>query len=289
MVGRRVLAATTAVLAGAIVVASVAPAVARPASAPAAARQAAAPAAGTLESTIALNNCSASLVRYPSSQSSDRALMLTNGHCYEGGFPAAGEVLQNRSSSRTGTLLTASGTSSGTVRADRLLYATMTGTDVALYRLTETYAALAARTGRTPLTLATSAPASGTSLAVESGYWKRVWTCAVETTVATVREGDWTWHDSVRYTRPGCEIIGGSSGSPVVDTATGEVIAVNNTINEDGESCTVNNPCEVGSSGGTTATQGYGYAQQTFWFTTCLTSTRTLDLSVSGCRLTKPQ
>src|SRR5690242_7009455 len=40
--------------------------------------------ATTLASTIALSNCSASLVRYPSSVGSDRAMMLTNGHCYEG-------------------------------------------------------------------------------------------------------------------------------------------------------------------------------------------------------------
>src|SRR5690242_10641636 len=65
--GAAALAAATGVVAG---------------SAPA---QAAAPAprlaATTLASTIALSNCSASLVRYPSSVSSDRAMMLTNGHC----------------------------------------------------------------------------------------------------------------------------------------------------------------------------------------------------------------
>ncbi|MFL6164566.1 MAG: hypothetical protein ACJ74U_20405 [Jatrophihabitantaceae bacterium] len=52
-----------------------------------------------LASTIALSNCSASLVRYPSSLDTDRAMMLTNGHCYEGGFLSAGQVLVNRSSS----------------------------------------------------------------------------------------------------------------------------------------------------------------------------------------------
>ena len=34
----------------------------------------------------ALSNCSASLVRYAESVSTDKALVLTNGHCYEGGF-----------------------------------------------------------------------------------------------------------------------------------------------------------------------------------------------------------
>src|SRR4051794_12415125 len=110
--GAAALAAATGVIAG---------------SAPAQAVPATRLATTTLASTIALSNCSASLVRYPSSVSTDRAMMLTNGHCYEGGFLRAGQVLQNRSSSRSGTLLNAGGRSLGTVRADRVLYATMTG------------------------------------------------------------------------------------------------------------------------------------------------------------------
>ena len=45
---------------------------------------------------------------------------------------------------------------------------------------------------------------------------------------------------------------------------------------------------EVAADGSTSATQGVGYAQETYWFTTCLTAQRTLDLTVSGCLLTKP-
>ena len=245
-------------------------------------------AAVTLASTIRLDNCSASLVRYPSSKGADRALMLTNGHCYEGGFPHAGEVLVDRPSSRTGTLLDAAGRASGTVTADRLLYATMTGTDVSLYRLTETYAALAARTGRQALTLSSERAAPGTPISVASGYWTRIWRCTINGYAQTVREGEWTWHQSIRYSRTGCDIIGGSSGSPVVDESTGLVVAVNNTINEDGESCTFDNPCEVRRDGTITAVEGRGYAQETFWFTTCLGAGRVLDLTVRGCLLTKP-
>ena len=65
--------------------------------------------ATTLASTIVLSGCSAALVRYPTSLSSDQAMMLTNGHCYEGGFLGAGEVLQNQTSRRSGTLLDSGG------------------------------------------------------------------------------------------------------------------------------------------------------------------------------------
>ncbi len=122
----------------------------------------------TLNATIALNNCSASLVRYPTSVDSDRAMMLTNGHCYEGGFINNGVVLQNRASTRSGTLLNSAGNNVGTVRADQVIYATMTGTDVTLYRLNETYSALRTRTGVTALTISSSHPADGNAISIPS-------------------------------------------------------------------------------------------------------------------------
>src|SRR5438045_1195521 len=77
-----------AILAGTVVVGAV----------PASAQAQVQAQAGGLASTIALSNCSAALVRYPTSVDTDRALMLTNGHCYEGGMPGPGQVVQDRSS-----------------------------------------------------------------------------------------------------------------------------------------------------------------------------------------------
>ncbi|MGE5827723.1 MAG: hypothetical protein ACM30G_05075, partial [Micromonosporaceae bacterium] len=55
--------------------------------------------------------------------------------------------------------------------------------------------------------------------------------------------------------------------------------------NENGQMCTLDNPCEVNPDGSTTATLNQGYAQQTYWFNTCLSPTRTIDLTVPGCLL----
>jgi hypothetical protein len=244
-------------------------------------------AATTLANTIALSNCSASLVRYPSSVSTDRAMMLTNGHCYEGGFLSAGQVLQNRTSSRSGTLLSSSGSSLATVRADRVLYATMTGTDVTLYRLTSTYATLSSRYGATALTIASAKAAAGSSIAIPSSYWKRIWNCQINGYVSTLREGEWTWHDSIRYDTA-CDTIHGTSGSPIVSASSGQIVGINNTGNDDGEMCTLNNPCEVDANGTTHAYQGQSYGEETYWFTTCLNASRTIDLTIAGCLLTKP-
>jgi len=236
----------------------------------------------------ALSNCSASLVRYAESADTDRALVLTNGHCYEGGFLNPGVVLVNRPSSRSITLLRPDSSSAGTVRASRILFGTMTKTDMLVYEVNESYASIKSRLNVSPLTLAKQGPADGAGMAVVSGYWKRIYTCSVQATIPQLREGNWTWQSSIKYQQPGCETIGGTSGSPVVSTTSGEVIGVNNTGNEDGERCTVNNPCEVDASGNITVDQGAAYAQQTWWIYTCLTATRAIDLNKSGCQLPKP-
>jgi V8-like Glu-specific endopeptidase len=236
----------------------------------------------------ALSNCSASLVRYAESASTDKALVLTNGHCYEGGFLQPGQVLVNRASTRSITLLRPDSSRAGTVRASRILFGTMTKTDMIVYEVSETYASIKSRLNVSPLTLAKQGPANGAGMAVVSGYWKRIYTCSVQATIPQLREGDWTWQNSIKYQQPGCETIGGTSGSPVVSTSTGEVIGINNTGNEDGERCTVNNPCEVDADGNVTVEQGAAYGQQTWWLYTCLTATRTIDLNKAGCELPKP-
>ena len=236
----------------------------------------------------ALSNCSASLVRYAESAGTDKALVLTNGHCYEGGFLQPGQVLVNRASTRSITLLRPDSSRAGTVRASRILFGTMTKTDMIVYQVNETYASIKSRLNVSPLTLAKQGLATGAGMAVVSGYWKRIYTCSVQATIPQLREGDWTWQNSIKYQQTGCETIGGTSGSPVVSTSTGEVIGINNTGNEDGERCTVNNPCEVDADGNITVEQGAAYGQQTWWLYTCLTATRAIDLNKSGCQLPKP-
>jgi len=236
----------------------------------------------------ALSNCSASLVRYAGSVGTDKALVLTNGHCYEGGFLDPGQVLVNRASTRSITLLRPDSSRAGTVRAGRILFGTMTKTDMIVYEVNETYSSIRSRLNVTPLTLAKQGPANGAGMAVVSGYWERIYTCSVQATIPQLREGDWSWQNSIKYQQPGCETIGGTSGSPVVSTSTGEVIGVNNTGNEDGEQCTVNNPCEVDADGNVTVDQGAAYGQQTWWLYTCLTASRTIDLNKAGCELPKP-
>ncbi|WP_405665185.1 serine protease [Streptomyces sp. NBC_01166] len=237
--------------------------------------------------TVALSNCSGSVVRAPSSQPGDPALVLSNGHCLESGFPGPGEVVLDQASTRSFTLLNAAGSGVGTLRADKIAYGTMTDTDVSLYRLTSTYAQIESSYGIEALELDAGRPAQGTAITVASGYWKRTYSCDIDGFAYRLKEGAWTWKDSIRYTSA-CETIGGTSGSPVIDDATGKVVAVNNTGNEDGKRCTDNNPCEVDENGTVTVREGTNYAQQTYGIVPCIGSGNRIDLDRAGCALPKP-
>jgi V8-like Glu-specific endopeptidase len=238
---------------------------------------------------VALSNCSGSLVRAPGAADSDPALVLTNGHCYEGGMPSAGQVIVNRPSSRTFTLLDPSGEGTlGTLRATTVLYSTMTDTDVTLYKLGMSYASIRQNYDTPALELSLDHPTAGTDLRVVSGYWRRTYSCSLDGFVYRLREDQWTWKDSVRYTSS-CDVIGGTSGSPVIDADSGEVIAVNNTINESGGRCTLDNPCEVDESGNVTVHPHIGYAQETYILGACIAPGSVLDFTRPGCTVPHAQ
>ncbi|MFI2367207.1 serine protease [Streptomyces sp. NPDC018833] len=241
----------------------------------------------TFAGTVALSNCSGSVVRTAASQPSDPALVLSNGHCLETGFPGPGEVVMDQPSSRSFGLLDSAGSRVATLRADKIAYATMTDTDASLYQLTTTYGQIESRYGIKALELNTTRPAEGTAIKVVSGYWKRIYSCSIDGFAYRLKEGAWTWKDSVRYTSS-CNTIGGTSGSPVVDNATGKVVAVNNTGNESGGRCTDNNPCEVDESGNVTVREGINYGQQTYPLAACIGPGSKIDLNRAGCTVPKP-
>ncbi len=237
---------------------------------------------------VALSNCSGSIVRTPAAVDTDSALVLTNGHCSEYGMPGAGEVNVDLPSSRSFSLLTPDGSGTlGTLHATSMEYNTMTDTDVTLYKLDTTYAQIQATYGVPALTLSDAHPTAGTDLRVVSGYWRTIYSCTLDAFVYRLQEEPWTWVDSLRYTQE-CDTIGGTSGSPVVDANSGQVIAVNNTRNENGQQCTLNNPCEVDESGNVTVHFDIGYGQETYQIPACIGAGSDIDLNLPGCVLPKP-
>lgn len=237
------------------------------------------------EGIVALDDCSGALVRFETSQDTDNALVFTNGHCNETGFLDPGVVLSNQSSSREFTLFDSKLNSVATLTADKIVYATMTKTDITIYELPLSYADILKQYNIHALTLSSQHPTQGVGIEVLSGYWQNGYACQVEAFIPHLHEGDWVWDDSLRYSRPGCETIGGTSGSPVIQTGTRTMIAINNTGNESGEQCTVDNPCEVDANGNITYVKGYSYGQETYWIYSCLNPNRQIDLTIPTCQL----
>jgi hypothetical protein len=237
--------------------------------------------------TLNLGGCSGSLVRMPTSTDDDKAFLLTNGHCYEGAWPVPDEVLVNQPSHRVANLLDASGKRVALLQASKALYVSMTGTDVSLYQLDKSYRDLDRAYHVRPLTISAKRPTPGTAMKVVSGGLGKIFSCDVDQLVYRVLESGYMTKDVLRYTSA-CQTGPGSSGSPVVDAGTGEVIGINNTSNRDGGQCLMNNPCEMDRDGAISVHKGIAYGTETYWLTTCVAKGNRLDLSRPGCLLPKP-
>lgn len=239
------------------------------------------------EGIVKLSNCSGSIVQFAGQPDTAKAVVMTNGHCIQkpGGYLNPGEVWVNRPINRAMKVFD-SKMKLFPINATKILYATMTNTDIAFYELAETYADIESRFNVRPYELDTNRPVVGTSLELISGYWDRGWTCDIDGFVFKIKEGAWTFTDSIRYT-PSCDTMGGTSGSPLIARGTKTVIGINNTSNESGETCTLNNPCEVDEAGNVVATKGVRYGQQSYNVYTCLTPDFRFELSRRGCTLPK--
>ncbi len=237
------------------------------------------------EGIIKLSNCSGSLVLFNGMPTTAKAVVMTNGHCIQkaGGFLSPGEVWVNKNISRALKVFDKN-MKLHSVQATKILYATMTQTDVAFYELKETYDDIAAAFNVTPFALDGVHPVIGQSIDIVSGYWDRGYRCDIDSFIFAIREDAWTWSDSIRYTDT-CDTIGGTSGSPLIARTERRVIGINNTSNEDGKVCAMNNPCEVNEDGEVFARQGVRYGQQTFNVYTCLTPDFKFDVTREGCTL----
>ena len=236
---------------------------------------------------LTVGGCSGSLVRMPVSTDNDKAFLLTNGHCYENAWPVPDEVLVDQPSHRVVSLLDHAGRPAALLQASKAVYVSMTGTDITLYQLDQSYRDIDRAYHVRPLTISAQRPAPGTAISVVSGGLGKIFTCAVDQLVYRVLESGYLTKDVLRYTSA-CQTGPGSSGSPVVDSATGEVIGINNTSNRDGGQCLMNNPCEMDRDGAISVHKGIAYGTETYWLTTCVAKGNRLDLNRPGCLLPRP-
>jgi len=216
-------------------------------------------------------------------------MVMTNGHCVSsgmGGMMPANRFLSHVASKRMFQFLAVDGSiKPGQVAATELVYATITWNDVALYSLEKSYAQIKRDFGIDALLIDPNHPQVGDSIEVLSGYWQRGYSCSIDRFVYELHEAEYVSKDSMRYSKGGCETIHGTSGSPILNARTHAIVGINSTGNDNGERCTMDNPCEVSESGAVYVERGRSYGDQIHVFYSCLNSAGKIDVSVPGCLL----
>ena len=199
--------------------------------------------ASEFQGQVSLSNCTGFVFKTQETLLSDKARVATNGHCLQSLFGMIlkpGQTKRNEKASRSMTLYTNAGRTYKT-KSESLAFATMTGTDLAIYELSETYNDLAAR-DIYPLTISRELPYLGQEVMTISKRKKSKFSCRIAHITQT-SEGGYDFSDALRMSEE-CRQINGTSGSPVMDTRTGEVVGIANSFNKNGKRCGNNNPCE---------------------------------------------
>lgn len=203
---------------------------------------------------VSVNGCSGVIVRAAGSSPVQTAILLTNAHCLDfrslsGGpdtLPPPGRYFHEEGRAAfLATILPTVQSVSGRLGLNpaKLLFASMSGTDLAVLELKETYATLSSW-GVEAIPLAPAASVPGTPLRIEAGFYNRGFECELGENVA-LREGPYLWPRAFRLGR-GCEIYPGVSGAPVLDTITGRLLGLANThYSGNGPLCSFHNPCEI--------------------------------------------
>jgi hypothetical protein len=223
------------------------------------------------QGAVALSNCSGSLVRLETSTDADKAWVLTNGHCL-GGFTMIepGVVKTNVKTVRKVTVFNEDLSNKASFYTTKLLYGTMTKTDIAIYQLDETYGEIMQDHNLEAYTLSSTEPTVGTEMEIVSGYWKKATPARSRQSSISSRKTSGRWSNPSATAALVAKLSAELRAHRLSNRERAKVIAINNTGNEDGEECTMNNPCEIDAAGKKTFVKGYAYGQQTAWIYSCL-------------------
>lgn len=211
--------------------------------------------------SASINGCSGALFIMKGMVPTQKALLITNGHCIRlkdlrgSGtlYPAPGERIHDLEvpEVREKTHLTLhSGRGSWNLAPEKLLFATMTGTDIAIYELGETYQELDFRYGLKPFALDREPLKRGNPVVIHAGNYNRTELCQMDGW-ANLREGPYHTNQAVRFS-PECSIYNGFSGSPVMKPGSRIISALANThYDEEAEGllCDIGKTCEVDDQG----------------------------------------
>lgn len=244
---------------------------------------AAAPRPGTdyLAGTVRIGDCSGSIVRWTTDDQA-RAVLLTNAHCLF--FIPPGAHAVNRPGSWTPVLFNAEGgLHFERLGRTRLLYATMTDTDLALLELPWSYGELRGA-GIPAFEIASQTARAGSDLILASGNERRVDVCRIDAIVDILRSDDPASHTFRKsYRLAGCSAAHGVSGSPLIVPGSRIVAGIEN-LRVDGQSCK-DSFCELQTNGSFAFHARTTYGQRVDGIRRCLSASGQFDLDAASCDL----
>lgn len=237
-------------------------------------------------------NCTAFLIRTPGSGA---AYALTAGHCVARN---ANEVIVDRAVSGRSVIFNFFAETRDRqmiVPVRRVAYSTMKGRDLALLELTGTQSELAER-GVRALELAPAEPSAGAPISVvgapASFFNQREWFLRRANCTLGRRADllEFVWHFWDVRRNDCADMVGGFSGSPVIDEANGDVVGILNTTTylawQGGGDfdCYLGRPCEIGA-GGQHVEEDTSYSTPVTGVLACFRADGVFELTLASCPL----
>lgn len=237
---------------------------------------------------MATLTCSGSLIRL-NRNADQNVVLLTNGRCAKRHFINPGDAVINSPYDRGDILVYLGDSEPEKIAVTRLLYATMSDTDIALIELEATYAELEDRGAQVYSVSDSDADSKvGTTVLVVSGYTKQKQHCTIEKNIPLLLEDVWSTRNQVSFDA-NCVIEGGWAGSPMIDPTTQKIVGMVNASNTQGGICTLDNPCEIEGKSEKMAFRGRTYGQKISRLSDCVTTDGEIDLNLKGCALPAPK
>jgi V8-like Glu-specific endopeptidase len=233
---------------------------------------------------VKTDQCSGALVHFSGQPQSHFGYVLTNGHCLKRKKMMPANLSISNKNNRLKMKVYSKDLRAIKIRATKLIFATMDDTDVALYKINMTYTQLA-NLGVDSFELGTQRPNIFDQVDIVSGFWNRGYQCEIKRFIYKIREGKYTWYDSLALASNDCNIVDGVSGSPIITRGRRLIVAIINSGNEDGRLCTQENPCEVDTFGNRIIDKSVSYGQQTYQIYSCLSLDFQINLDLVGCQL----
>jgi hypothetical protein len=231
------------------------------------------------DGTVRLPGCSGAIVQVTDDMGS-KALMLSNGHCVS--QEKADTFSVDKPPINRNLIAFSSSGAAVPITAIRMLYASMTDTDLGLVELEQTYADLLKKRVH-PFKIASESAPVGTIVRMPSTFFKTVEECKIAIIAVNLREDHFHWVHSYGY--DGCHSIKNTSGSPLIGLTSRRIVGLNNTRNVAGKRCALDNPCEVDAKGAITVVPDRSYGQQVYPLLACFGGNGKFDLSLKSCDL----